>query len=147
AWWAKAAVEPWIPVDLAGSGEAPGGSVAVTEAYAGLRLPAADVYVGRVPLPLETARLTLPFTLTPHDEAGRRPGADGVRADVYLASGRLQLAAVQAGGRWTPVAGAGLGRGGHGARAVEGGRPCGRRGRERPGRINGGLRGVVGLHG
>lgn len=104
-WWAKAAVEPWIPVDLAGSGEAPGGSVAVTEAYAGLRLPAADVYVGRVPLPLETARLTLPFTLTPHDEAGRRPGADGVRADVYLAWGRLQLAAVQAGGRWTPVAG------------------------------------------
>ena len=59
---------------------------------------------GRVPA-LETARLTLPFTLTPYDEAGRRPGADGVRADVYLAWGRLQLAAVQAGGRWTPVAG------------------------------------------
>src|SRR5690606_8116614 len=49
-WWAKAVVEPWIPVDLAGSGEAPGGSVAVTEAYAGLRLPAGDDCGGRGPV-------------------------------------------------------------------------------------------------
>lgn len=95
-WWVAAAVEPWLPVGMGGHGPVPQGSVAVTEAYAGFRFGAIDVYLGRFPLPLETARLALPYTLTPPDEAGRRPGVDGLRADIYLPAGRLQLAAVQA---------------------------------------------------
>lgn len=105
AWWAVKTVEPWLPVDLRGDGPAPEGSAAVTEAYAGFRFPAADVYLGRFALPLETARLVVPYTLTPPDDAGRRPGVDGVRADVYWDAGRLQLAAVREGNRWTPLVG------------------------------------------
>src|SRR5690606_17465216 len=42
---------------------------------------------------------------TSYDAAGRRPGGDGVRADVYLSSGRLQVAAMRAGQQWTPLIG------------------------------------------
>ena len=104
-WWAAVTVEPWLPVDLRGDGLAPEGSAAVTEAYAGFRFPAADVYAGRFALPLETGRLVVPYTLTPRDDAGRRPGVNGVRADVYLSSGRWRLAAVRDGDRWTPLVG------------------------------------------
>ena len=104
-WWAELTVEPWLPLDSSGVSEAPPGSIAVTEAHAGFRFPTADVYVGRFQLPVETGRLAVPFTLTSYDAAGRRQGVDGVRADVYLCSGRLQVAAVQAGQQWTPLIG------------------------------------------
>jgi len=114
-WRAVATVEPRVVADLGSTGQGTTLSVAgtelaatdlvVTEAYAAFRFPAADLWVGRFPLPLETARLTLPFTMTPYDEAGRRPGSDGVRADVYFPSGRLHLAAVRQRDRWTPLIG------------------------------------------
>ncbi|OUN01708.1 MAG: hypothetical protein BAA04_12690 [Firmicutes bacterium ZCTH02-B6] len=104
-WWVALTVEPWFPVDLSGTGVVAGSVALVTEAYAGLRFPAVDVYVGRFQLPLETARLTMPFTLTPHDQAGRRPGVDGARTDVYLPTGRLQLGVVRAGEEWTRLLG------------------------------------------
>ncbi|GEM_PF-1990166 len=103
--WAVLSVEPWFPLDLAGDGAATSGSVAVAGAYAATRLWAADVYVGRFALPLETARLVVPYTLAPLDAAGRRPGVDGVRADVYTGPGKLQLAAVQSGGTWKALFG------------------------------------------
>lgn len=104
-WHAAVAVEPWFPLDLGGAGQALPGSVVVTAAYAGWRFPTADVYAGRFPLPLETARLTLPFTVTSYDEAGRRPGVDGVRTDVYLPAGRLQLAVLRLDEAWSPLVG------------------------------------------
>lgn len=118
-WWASLALEPRARVDFtagggggsgggsgggAGSTPAVDGSVSVTEALVAYRAGAVDLYAGRVTLPVETARLTVPYTLTPPDERGRRIGLEGVRADLYVGSNRLQLAAVRLSGRWTPVA-------------------------------------------
>ncbi len=104
-WWAEATAEPRWVLDLTKAGGKTEASVVWTRGLAGFRFPAVDLYVGRFGLPLETARLTLPYTLTPPDEAGRRPGADGIRADVYLKAGRLQLVGAWDGEAWTPVVG------------------------------------------
>lgn len=76
----------------------------LTEGYLAYRAPFGDLRVGRMLLPLETARLTLPYTLTPERD-GRRYGVDGARADLYLGASRLQTALVQVDDAWTPVIG------------------------------------------
>lgn len=103
-WWTSVTLEPSARAGFADGSLEVASSLRVTEAFAAYRGVAVDLYAGRVALPVETSRLTLPYTLTPPDEAGRRSGLDGARADVYMGSNRLQLAAVRVGGRWTPVA-------------------------------------------
>lgn len=105
AWWATVTAEPRLTLDPVGDGERVTGSAGLTEAVVGVRFDIADFYVGRLNLPLETARLTLPYTLTPPDRAGRRPGITGARTDVYLGSSRLQLAAVRVADEWAPLIG------------------------------------------
>lgn len=76
----------------------------LTEGYLGYQARLGDLRVGRILMPLETARLTRPYTLTP-DRDGRRYGVDGARADVYLGENRLQMALVQIDEAWTPLVG------------------------------------------
>lgn len=79
-------------------------SAGLTEGYLAYQARLGDLRVGRILMPLETARLTRPYTLTP-DREGRRYGVDGARADLYLGASRLQMALVQVDEAWTPVVG------------------------------------------
>lgn len=103
-WQVALTAEPRLPLAGAGTPVEPF-SLGLIEGYLAFRAPLGDLQVGRILLPLETARLTQPYTITPRDEHGRRPGVDGARADLYLADDRLQLALVQRGDGWAPVAG------------------------------------------
>ncbi len=76
----------------------------VTEAYLELRGTSPLISVGIERLPLEVARLTLPFAVEPVDALGRRGGLPGLRASWFPDDAtrlRLALAAVE--GRFAPV--------------------------------------------
>lgn len=103
-WLASLTLEPRAQAGLAGESGSPAGSIGAIEGFVGYQADIGDFFVGRVSLPIETARLTLPYTLTPPDETGRRRGMEGARADLYLGASRLQVAAVREGDRWTPLA-------------------------------------------
>lgn len=109
----RAALDPWIAfwvlepqaqAGLAGGSGDPSGSIGVTEGFVGYRTSSMDISAGRLSLPIETARLTVPYTLMPPDEAGRKTGRDGLRADFYWGSSRAWGALVNDGDHWMPVA-------------------------------------------
>jgi hypothetical protein len=89
----------------------------LTELYGTLREDDFDVSVGLERLPLEYARLTLPFSLEPIDERGIRQGLPGARALWYLSDWRLRAALVWYEDALTPVVSA---RRGFGAFELEG---------------------------
>lgn len=66
----------------------------LTEAFARVRLRDADLSLGLERLPLETARLSVPFRLEPVGETGRPRGLPGVRAVVAQGRWRLRPALV-----------------------------------------------------
>ena len=68
--------------------------VGLTEAYALYHLDTVDVSAGVERLPLETARLSVPFRLEPLGELGQPLGLVSARASVFLGDWRLRPAAV-----------------------------------------------------
>lgn len=74
--------------DAANARFAPG----LSEAYALWRSGNLDLSAGLERLPLETARLSVPYRLEPLDALGRRQGLLGVRATLYLDDWRLRPA-------------------------------------------------------
>ena len=100
-WRAAFTFEPRLQAGFTAGDEAVSGSAGFTEGYIAYRTGAADLLAGRLLMPLETARLAAPYSLTPPDAAGRREGLFGARADVYVGSSRLQAGALQLGDRWT----------------------------------------------
>lgn len=70
----------------------------LTEAYALLREGHLDVSAGIERLPLETARLTVPFQLDRTAADGKRRGLLGARASLYLDPFRLRGALFERGG-------------------------------------------------
>ncbi len=70
----------------------------LTEAYALLREGRLDVSAGIERLPLETARLTVPFQLDRNAADGQRRGLLGARASLYLDPMRLRGALFERGG-------------------------------------------------
>lgn len=100
---AAATAEP--RVELLGPGGTGSGrsSLGLTEAYIGYRTRHADLLVGRVRLPLESARLSVPYLLDRQETDRRRYGREGLRADLYLGDRRLRAALVEVEGSWTPV--------------------------------------------
>ncbi len=76
----------------------------VTEAYLRLRGNSPLVSVGVERLPLEVARLTLPFSVEPVDALGRRGGVPGLRASWFPDDAtRLRLALAAVDGRFASV--------------------------------------------
>lgn len=104
-WVASLTLDPRVEAGLSAKSGGPTGSIVATEGYVGYHADAADLFVGRLSLPIETSRLTLPYTLTPPDESGRRRGLEGARADLYLGPSRVQVAAMRDGDHWTPIVG------------------------------------------
>lgn len=66
----------------------------LSEAYALWPTSALDLSAGLERLPLETARLSVPYRLEPLSEGGQPLGLLGVRASVYLDAWRLRPAVV-----------------------------------------------------
>ena len=64
----------------------------VTEAYARYTFATTDVSAGIERLPLETARLSVPFSIEPRGKALQPLGLPGVRASIYLRDWRLRPA-------------------------------------------------------
>ena len=76
---------------------------AVEEAYLAARQGAWVVSVGRERLPLEVARLSLPFSVEPVSAGGVRLGLWGVRLARSSGATRLRLAALEQEGRVMPA--------------------------------------------
>ena len=66
----------------------------LTEAFALYRLDSVDFSAGLERLPLETARLSVPFRVEPVNRLGQPLGLLGVRANVYLEDWRVRPALV-----------------------------------------------------
>ncbi|MCA9838001.1 MAG: hypothetical protein KC422_13875 [Trueperaceae bacterium] len=64
----------------------------ITEAYALYRLDSLDLSLGLERLPLEYARLSLPFGLEPTGKSGQRLGLLGIRGTFYLEDWRIRSA-------------------------------------------------------
>lgn len=79
-------------VPPAGSTSEPQWDAGLEEAYALLRLGAVDASAGLERLPLETARLTVPYQVDRSEAGGRRLGVLGARASLYLDPLRLRAA-------------------------------------------------------
>lgn len=75
----------------------------LTELYALYREGELDVSVGLERLPLEVARLSLPFSLEPVGPLGNRQGRWGVRVSWNPEATRLRLAVLEGAGRLVPV--------------------------------------------
>lgn len=81
------------------------GSWGLTEAYLQYRRPPFDFRVGVERVPLETARLILPFAIEPVDVLGTRLGRLGVRLAWFPdAATRVRVALMEDGGRLLPAA-------------------------------------------
>lgn len=78
----------------------------LTEAYALVRLGPLDASAGVQRLPLETARLSLPYGVEPVGANGQRRGVVGARAQLYLDRVRLRAALLERDGRWGAAASA-----------------------------------------
>ena len=80
-------------------------STGLTEAYLQYRRLPFDLRVGVERMPLETARLTLPFSIEPVDVVGNRLGWLGARLLWYPnPSTRVRLALIEDAGRMLPAA-------------------------------------------
>jgi len=75
----------------------------LTELYALYRQGELDVSAGLERLPLEVARLSLPFGLEPLSSLGNRQGRWGARVSWNPEASRLRLAVLEEAGRWLPV--------------------------------------------
>lgn len=75
----------------------------LTELYALYREGALDVSAGLERLPLEVARLRLPFSLEPLSPLGNRQGRWGARVSWNPEASRLRLVVLEEAGRWLPV--------------------------------------------
>lgn len=75
----------------------------ITEAYALYRSGEFDLSAGVERLPLETARLSLPYALEPVDALGRRRGLPDLRLSWNPEATRLRLAVIVADGGLVPV--------------------------------------------
>jgi hypothetical protein len=80
-------------------------SSGLTEAYVERRSPRFDLQVGVERLPLETARLAVPFLIEPVDNLGTRQGLLGARLNWYPdRATRLRVALLDDAGRVHPAA-------------------------------------------
>lgn len=75
----------------------------LTELYALYREGELDLSAGLERLPLEVARLSLPFSLEPLSPLGNRQGRWGARVSWNPEASRLRLAVLEEAGRWLPV--------------------------------------------
>lgn len=75
----------------------------LTELYALYRQGTLDVSAGLERLPLEVARLSLPYGLEPLGPLGNRQGRWGARVSWNPEATRLRLALLEEAGRWLPV--------------------------------------------
>ena len=66
----------------------------LTEAFALYRIDNADLSTGLERLPLQTARLSVPFRLEPVSKSGQPLGLLGARANIYLLDWRIRPALV-----------------------------------------------------
>lgn len=98
-----ATAEPRLDLSDPGGLGSARASLGLTEAYVGYRTRNADLQVGRVRLPVESARLSVPYHIERYEADGRRYGREGVRADLYLGDRRLRAALLEVDGSWTPV--------------------------------------------
>ncbi len=88
----RAADVPAMVPGAPSSSSSPSWEPGLTEAYALLREGPVDVSAGIERLPLETARLTVPYQLDRTATDGRRQGLLGARAAVYLTPMRVRVA-------------------------------------------------------
>jgi hypothetical protein len=85
------------------AGSIPQSSWGLTEAYLEWRRPRFDLRVGVERIPLETARLTVPFSIEPQDALATRQGRLGARLNWYPDQAtRVRLALLEDGGSLQP---------------------------------------------
>lgn len=109
----RIAVDPALQVDVRGPGATGGAGWrtsarpmewAVEEAYVALRRDGLALSAGRERLPLEVARLAVPYSIEPLSAGGARLGVWGARVTLFSGGRRLRLVAAAEGGRIRPGA-------------------------------------------